>query len=485
MKKTNIEKIVILNIIKNLTTVIFPLITFTYVSRILSPDGLGKVTFARSYISYFTMFSNMGISIYGVRECAKYRSDDKMLRKTIQELLCINIISTVFSFLLLAATVSAVPSVRGRKTEIFIFSIVILAELIKVEWLYAALEDFSYITIRTIAAHSISLILIFLCIRNQDDMLRYIGILVLVEVVIGIVNFIHVRKYICIAKYSNFQIRHHLKPLLYYFFAAVSANLFTNSDTIMLGFLSTDQEIGIYTAGSKICVMAFSMAGAFSTAIMPRMSFLLGAGRHEEYAALLHRTFDYLMMLAIPIALGIMLLADEIVAIIGGTEYSESGNIVRIMSLGIVAYSIVVFIHYEVMGPHNNEKDVMKTTVASAMINVVLNLIFIHYIGAAGAAIATLISKIIFAALCIVKSRKQVSFVKLLNHVSSYIWASASIIAVCLGAKLFLPTALTRLFLAVPVSAAVYFGILLFLKDPYITEIRTKIKGLYHDRNKR
>jgi len=485
MKKASVEKIAILNVIKNLTTTIFPLITFAYVSRILNPDGLGKVTFARSYITYFTMFSNMGISIYGVRECAKYRGDKNMLSKTMQELLFINIITTVFSYLLLAATVFSLPSVCGRRTELCIFSIVILAELMKVEWLYAALEDFSYITIRTITAHFVSLILIFLCIKNQEDLLLYIWILVLIEAVIGIANFIHARKYIYIKKYNNYQIQRHLKPLFYYFLAAVSANLFTNSDTIMLGFLSTDQEIGIYTAGSKICIMAFSVAGAFSTAIMPRMSFLLATGSHEEYSALLHRTFDYLMMLVIPVALGIMLLADEIVSVIGGTAYREAGNIARIMSLGIIAYSIVVFIHYEVMGPQNNEKDVMKTTVISAVINVILNLVLIHFIGAVGAAIATLISKIIFAALCILKSQKQLSFRTLLSHIPSYIGASIAIIIVCTVSKHILHAALTRLTMSAIISAIVYFGILWFMKDPYITEIRNTVKVKHHDRNKR
>lgn len=95
MTKTKIQSIkfnYIMNSILTLSSIIFPLITFPYVSRILNPVGMGKISFATSVIIYFSMFAQLGIPTYGIRACAKVRDDKAKLSKVVQEIIIINLV---------------------------------------------------------------------------------------------------------------------------------------------------------------------------------------------------------------------------------------------------------------------------------------------------------------------------------------------------------------------------------------------------------
>ena len=85
-KILSIKKNAVLNIIRTLLSIIFPLVTFPYVTRVLGPVGLGKTQFASNFISYFVMFAGLGIGTYGIREIAKKRDDKQELSKVFKEI---------------------------------------------------------------------------------------------------------------------------------------------------------------------------------------------------------------------------------------------------------------------------------------------------------------------------------------------------------------------------------------------------------------
>ena len=100
-KEKSLNKNMIMGTILTLSNFIFPLITYSYVARIISPSGIGKVAFVNSVLSYFIYIASLGIPSYGLRECAKLRNDKEKLSKTFQELLIINLVSTMFAYILL------------------------------------------------------------------------------------------------------------------------------------------------------------------------------------------------------------------------------------------------------------------------------------------------------------------------------------------------------------------------------------------------
>lgn len=178
-KHKSIKRNFIMNVILTMSNFIFPLITFPYVSRILLPVGTGNVSFATSLISYFSLFAQLGIPTYGIRACAKVRDNREELTRTAHELLAINIVMDVVSYAILVLALLFVPRLQKDRTLYVVVSATILLTSIGMEWLYKALEQYTYITIRSIVFKFIALVAVFLLIHEQEDYVIYGGISIL------------------------------------------------------------------------------------------------------------------------------------------------------------------------------------------------------------------------------------------------------------------------------------------------------------------
>ena len=178
-KKSSLQKNAILNITYKLSSILFPLITYPYVSRILLADNIGKVSFFSSLTNYMMMVGSLGISTYGIRTIAKVRDNKKKLSVVTKELLSINLVVTCIVSLLLMISIIFIGKFQKNLPLIFISLGQILIAPFSMEWLYAGLEQYEYIAKRSISIKIISLVLIFLFIHKKDDYIVYAAILAL------------------------------------------------------------------------------------------------------------------------------------------------------------------------------------------------------------------------------------------------------------------------------------------------------------------
>ena len=165
-----------MNAILTMSSFIFPIITFPYVSRILQPVGTGKVSFAVSVVNYFSMFAQLGIPTYGIRICAQVRDNRRKLTRTAHELLMINGCMSLFSYAAFIVSLFVVPRFQSEKTLFLIVSLTILFNAIGMEWLYKALEQYAYITVRSVVFKFIALIALFTLVHSKSDYVIYGGI---------------------------------------------------------------------------------------------------------------------------------------------------------------------------------------------------------------------------------------------------------------------------------------------------------------------
>ena len=269
----SLKKNAFLNTIKTLMSLVFPLITFPYASRILLPEGLGKVNFALSIISYFAIISSLGIENYGIREASKLRDDKIKFSQFCKEIFLINMISTVVAYILLFVAIAFVAKFQKYKILLYVTSATILFTTLGMNWLYSAMEDYLYITIRSIVFQILCLVLLFLLVKTKDDYVKYATISVISNVGSNILNFIHSRKYITIKTGLAFQIKKHIKPIFVLFAMAIAVKVYTVLDSTMLGFMKGDFEVGIYTAATKINKIVLSLVIAVTTVMLPRLSY--------------------------------------------------------------------------------------------------------------------------------------------------------------------------------------------------------------------
>lgn len=205
------------NTIKSVSSILFPLITFPYITRVLLIDNIGKINFGNSIISYFSLFASLGITTYAIRECAKCRDDKDELSSVASEILSINIITTIVSYFLLFITLFIFKELENYRLLIVIQSLVIIFTTLGTDWLNYAMEDFAYITGRTLLFQVVSLLLMFFFIKTEDDYIKYVIIVLVSNSGAQIVNIFYRRKYCKIAFTRHIQWSKHLKPVFLLF----------------------------------------------------------------------------------------------------------------------------------------------------------------------------------------------------------------------------------------------------------------------------
>ena len=180
----------LLNTLRSVLNIIFPLITFPYVSRILGADNLGIYNFSSSFVSYFILIAGLGINTYAIREGAKYRDNREEISNFSSEVFSINMLSTLIAYILLITILLLFKNLQDYTICIIIFSIQIFFSTIGTEWIYIIYEDYSYITLRSIVFKIISLFLLFVFVKNREDYLAYSAITVFSSLGSNLLNYV-------------------------------------------------------------------------------------------------------------------------------------------------------------------------------------------------------------------------------------------------------------------------------------------------------
>lgn len=480
MKKKSLTVNAFLNGFRSVINMLFPLITFPYVSRVLSVDGIGIYNFSNTYVSYFILIAGLGVSTYAVREGAKYRNNKKKMGEFSSEVFSINIIATIVAYVLLFFSLIIFKNLNNYISCILIFSIQILFTTIGTEWIYTINEDYTYITIRSIVVKILSVVLLFLLVRKSTDYLIYAFITILSNVGSNIFNFIHARSFIKIRITKRINWKRHLKPILIIFSSSLAVTIYVSSDTTILGLLKNDYAVGIYSTSVKIYSMAESLLSAILIVTIPRLAFLWGKKLIDEYNKVLSKVINSLSILVLPASIGLILLSDEIILIIASKKYLDSVSSLRIISWAIV-FAIFAWIFSDcVLIPAKREKLILRNTIITAIENIILNLIFIPIMSYNGTALSTVIAEGSVMLLNGYSCRdiiKPVIFHKsTVKNILESVLGCIGIIVICLLCKYGFTSLILRTIFSVVLSILIYCAILVALGNKIMLSIVERFK---------
>lgn len=383
----------VMNFILTASNFIFPLLTFPYVSRILHAAGNGKVNFAASVANYFLMVASLGIPTYGVRACAKVRDNKEKLSKTVQEILIINLIATVLVTATYVVCVFTIPRFSQDKTLFLIEGVNIVLNMFGANWLYQALEQYDYITARSILFKAISVVLMFLLVHQESDYRIYAATTVLAAVGSNVMNFIRLRRYISFKKTGTYNLKQHLKPIFVLFAQSATVSIYTNLDTVMLGFMKGDVAVGLYTAAVKIKNVLLSIVASLGNVMLPRMSYFVNKHDKNEFNHLLRMALNAEVFMAFPLVAFFVLEASDSLVFIAGAEYIDAVATMQIINLAIIPNGLTGVIGTQTLTSLNRENQVLYSVIVGAVSDFLLNLIMIPLWGSAGAALATTIAE--------------------------------------------------------------------------------------------
>lgn len=486
MKKQKSLKLnFIMNAILTMSRFIFPLITFPYISRVLLPVGTGKVSFATSLISYFSLFAQLGIPTYGIRACARVRDNREELTRTAHELLAINIVMDVISYAVLILTLLFVPRLKEERMLYVVVSATILLTSIGMEWLYKALEQYTYITIRSIIFKFVALLAMLLLIHKQDDYVIYGGISILAGSASNIFNFINAHKYIDFKPVGNYNICRHLKPVGVFFAMSCATTIYTHLDTVMLGFMATDEDVGYYDAAIRIKAVLVSIVTSFGTVLLPRASYNIEHGLWDDFWRISKKAINYVFLVASPMMLYFIFFAKEGIYFLSGPAYTGSIIPMQIIMPTLLFIGLTNILGIQILVPLDKEKVVLYSEIAGALVDVIINIILIPKFRSAGAAVGTLVAELVVLAVQytawkndIVNIFKSVHYGKLFLALGLATMVSLWVKALNLGN-----------FITLLISAILFFSVyglfLLFTKEELIVEVFHQVVGTIEKKVKR
>lgn len=469
MSEKSIKKNSVLSFIKAIVSLVFPLITFPYASRILGVERIGQVNFSNSIINYFVLLAGLGISSYAIREGAKIRDNKEKTNQFCVEIIVINLISTVISYCLLIIVMQH-SSLQDYRQLMILSSITIVFNFLGINWLFNIFEEFAYITIRTMVMQIISLIILFLFVRTKDDYLNYAFVLVLSSVGANIFNISYSRKFISISKVKKLNLTKHIKPIMVIFGMTVASTIYLNLDTTMLGFMVGDYEVGIYSAATKINKIAGNLISSVLVVFLPRLSYYVKMQKKKEFNALVDKALNYILGLTIPASIGLFLLSKEIIILFSGSAFLDAVPTMMIKSPNIILSVLNGFIAIQLFMPLNKELTSLYATVAGAVINLVFNYLLIPIYGSTGAAVATLLAEGIVLVICLYTLKDLYSFKNIWKEILKYFIAGIGMIPLgIILHKLKLGIFSTTIFMVIG-GGVIYFVLLFIMKSQIIIE---------------
>ena len=475
MKKKSIKVNALLNIIQTLMSILFPIITFPYASRVLGVEAVGKYNFSSSIVSYFVLLASLGIGTYAVREGARVRDKQREISSFIRDVFSINIYSTLFAYILMIIIVYNIDLLHPYWKLIAILALQIVFSTLGRNWIYTIYEDYFFITIRSILFQLVNMVLLFIMVHGPADVERYAFVSVFGLIGNNIANMICSRKY-CTFSFTLRPAKKHILPILLIFSTTVSIVIYGSSDTTMLGIFGTDYNVGIYSVSVKIYSIIKQLVAAVLTVSIPRFSYYLGNGKKEEYNQLFDKVINLLLFILLPISIGLCMVSKQCIYLISGLDYLDAASPLSILSIAMIFNLLAYMLGYCVLIPNRKEKQFFIATLVSAIVNIGLNYIFIPQYMQNAAATTTLIAEAVAAIMCFGYSYQYIRSIKLGKNVFCSFVGTILIVIICLFINNEIEDYLLSLALCVIVSIFAYLLLQVILKNPLFHNIISIVK---------
>lgn len=421
----SIKKNFLYNILLNVSSVVFPLITAPYVSRVLDPDGVGLFNFSNTYSGYFALVALLGIPTYGIREVSKSRDNKENLTKVISQLMSIAVITTVCVSLIYFLTIVFVGQLTENYIIFLLAGFVIYLSPFKINWYYQGIEEFGFITFRTLVIKIISILCLFLFVHQKEDLIVYVILNVFSAVIADVWNFFKMWKSGIRPYFTLKGLRSHINPLLVLFASSIAISVYTVLDTLMLGFIKDYEAVGFYTNAMHMSKVILSAVTSLSIVAVPRVSYYVKTKDYDKVNDLMNKSFSFVSFLAFPIAIGMACISPTFVPLFFGAKFIGSVIPLSILSMLIIAIGLNNFTGVQILIGMGFDKLFLYSVLVGTVSNFVMNCFFIPMWGATGASIASVVAEtlILFVTTYYVYHRTPVRIQKWHDIIKAFVGA--------------------------------------------------------------
>ena len=477
MSPKSIKKNYIFNVAYQILTILTPLITAPYLSRVLQPDGIGRASFAESIVSYFSLVAVMGISSYGQREISYVQND---ISKRSEVFWNAKILGFCTSGVTIIFYIVFALFQKENSTLYLILTLNLIANFFDITWFFQGMEDFAKTVTRNAIVKIMQICYIFLFVKDKTDLPLYVLGIGLFTMLGNLSLWPYLPKYI--TKVSALSLRpfKDFKVVLSLFIPSVAVQIYTVLDKTMIGVITgSEYENGYYEQAMKISKMLLVLVTSLSTVMVPRIGHLFENNKKDEIQRYMYRGYRFVWFLGIPMCLGIIMTADNFVPWFFGAGYEKVVPLLQILSLLIIiiGFSNVVGLQYLI--PTKRQNKFTMSVILGAVVNFCSNIFMIYFFKSIGAAIASVAAETVVTMSMVLFVRKELSARLMLKEGRNYFIAGAVMTLVLLPASKLLSPSVIHTLVMVVVGAAVYFVILFIEKDDFfISNIKCLFKNI-------
>jgi len=464
MIKNSTKKNYLYNVSYQILLLLTPLITTPYISRVLGADGVGQVSYAESIVSYFTLFACLGITSYGQREIS-YVQDSKEKRSEIfwnTKILqfCTSGISLIIYIIFAFCQINS---------SIYLFFVLnILTVFADVTWFFQGMEEFGRIIIRNIIFKIVNIVYIFMVIKSKDDILLYVLGLSFFMFISNVSLWFYLPKFICRPIKGRIHPFIKIKVVLSLFVPTIAIQIYTVLDKTMIGVIAQNSfENGYYEQALKLSKMVMTVVTSLGTVMIPRIGYHFQNKESNEVKRLIYRGYRFVWFLGIPLCVGLASVAGNFVPWFYGDGYERVIDLLRILSLLIIAIGISNVTGMQYLVPTKRQNLFTLSVIIGAVINFFMNVILIKIFQSIGAAIASVTAEIIIAIAQLMLVRKEISPWKVIRESFHYLIAGVIMgVVLYLVGGLLTPSIIHTIIL-IACGGCVYFTVLLIIRDDF------------------
>ena len=445
-----------------------PFITAPYISRILGPKGIGIYSFTSSIVSYFVLFATLGTMSYGAREVSRARDNKKLLSKLFWEIELLVVCTTSICLLLWGVWVF----LANEYCIIYlVLTFSLLSVVADISWFFRGLELFKYIVLRNSIVKIAGVILLFIFIREPDDLILYIFLITIINFVGAVTMWMYIPKMVDKVDWRTLNIKSHFRETLIYFIPAISTSVYTILNKVLLGFLGTDiRENGFYEQATRIVgigqVLTFS---ALNSVLGPRIAYLFSENKIEEIHMRIEKSLNYILLTGFCMSLGLIAIAPRFVPWFFGAGFEPTILLIQLLSPLILIIGVSNCLGDQYYTPAGLRKQSARYIVMGAFVNLILNVLLIPSYGAIGAVIGSLMAELTITVLYLSNCRGFITLRQIIQKgwrkafAAIMMFIVVSYICSCIGNNTIAIIASSLL------GVITYIFILLFLRDELLT----------------
>ena len=454
--------------------IIVPLITSAYVSRVLRPKGVGANAFTNSIIQYFILFASMGIGYYGNRQIAYVRENRKNMAKAFWEIQIVKTIMTLLSFI--AFEIFMIFYTR-QADYMWAQSINLIAVAFDISWFYEGIENFKVTVLKNSFVKIVTMIAIFVFIKNPSDVTLYIIVLAVSTLLGNLTLWSNIRHDLPNINYKILNPWQHFLPMAELFIPQIATQVYVQLNKTMLGGMVNETASGYYQYSDNLVKLILALVTATGTVMLPHVANAVSKGDMKRVNQMLYKSFDFVSALSYPMMFGLAAIALTLAPQYYGAGYEPVGPAMMIESIVIlvIAWSNALGVQY--LLPIHHQRDFTVSVTIGAVVNIILNIPLIHNWGLSGAMWSTVISEASVTLYQLWAVRSLLSYKKLFSNSWKYLFSGIVMFILVFWMNQILKNNWIMMGLEILVGIIIYSSMVILLKAPIIDQAKNLIKN--------